>query len=132
MEIVTTLKELLHLHPLYNEQLKSFANFGGDFHDASRLSDMGASLTSASEDALQAVLEQLSVPDRWVQGSGSRVQSQGSMAGLRLQQKSGPASRRALAPMSCNVSPVGNATARGCHALLLCVNHIFIYRSCVP
>ena len=65
MEMVTTLKELLHLHPLYNEQLKSFANFGGDFHDASRLSDMGASLTSASEDLLQAVLEQLSVPERW-------------------------------------------------------------------
>ncbi len=75
MEMVTTLKELLHLHPLYNEQLKSFANFGGDFHDASRLSDMGASLTSASEDALQAVLEQLAVPDRW--GSGVRRKGPG-------------------------------------------------------
>jgi ATP-dependent Lon protease len=29
MELVSTLKELLHLHPLYNEQLKSFAAFGG-------------------------------------------------------------------------------------------------------
>ena len=37
MELVSTLKELLHLHPLYNEQLKSFAAFGGDFQDASRL-----------------------------------------------------------------------------------------------
>ena len=64
MEVVTTLKELLHMHPLYNEQLKSFATYGGDFNDASRLSDMGASLTSASEDALQAVLEQLNVPER--------------------------------------------------------------------
>ena len=64
MEMVTTLKELLHLHPLYNEQLKNFATFGGDFHDASRLSDMGASLTSASDEALQAVLEQLAVPER--------------------------------------------------------------------
>ena len=25
LEIVSTLKELLHLHPLYNEQLRSFA-----------------------------------------------------------------------------------------------------------
>ena len=57
MEMVTTLKELLHLHPLYNEQLKNFATFGGDFHDVSRLSDMGASLT---------ILEQLSVPTRYV------------------------------------------------------------------
>ena len=64
MEMVTTLKELLHLHPLYNEQLKNFATFGGDFHDVSRLSDMGASLTSASDETLQTILEQLTVPDR--------------------------------------------------------------------
>ena len=62
LEIVATLKELLHLHPLYNEQLRSFAAFGGDFHDLSRLADMGASLTSADEAALQAVLEELTVP----------------------------------------------------------------------
>ena len=64
LEIVSTLKELLHLHPLYNEQLRSFAAFGGDFHDLSRLADMGASLTSADEAALQGVLEELSVPSR--------------------------------------------------------------------
>ncbi|CAL8462062.1 g1593 [Coccomyxa elongata] len=64
LEIVSTLKELLHLHPLYNEQLRSFAAFGGDFHDLSRLADMGASLTSADEAALQGVLEELSVPAR--------------------------------------------------------------------
>jgi hypothetical protein len=64
LEIVSTLKELLHLHPLYNEQLRSFAAFGGDFHDLSRLADMGASLTSADEAALQSVLEELSVPSR--------------------------------------------------------------------
>ncbi len=66
LEIVSTLKELLHLHPLYNEQLRSFAAFGGDFHDLSRLADMGASLTSADEAALQGVLEELSVPARCV------------------------------------------------------------------
>ncbi|CAL5228054.1 g11119 [Coccomyxa viridis] len=64
LEIVSTLKELLHLHPLYNEQLRSFAAFGSDFHDLSRLTDMGASLTSADEAALQGVLEELSVPAR--------------------------------------------------------------------
>ena len=29
LEIVSTLKELLHLHPLYNEQLRSFAGVVG-------------------------------------------------------------------------------------------------------
>ncbi len=29
LEIVSTLKELLHLHPLYNEQLRSFAGLHG-------------------------------------------------------------------------------------------------------
>ena len=40
------------------------AAFGSDFHDLSRLTDMGASLTSADEAALQGVLEELSVPAR--------------------------------------------------------------------
>lgn len=30
LEIVSTLKELLHLHPLYNEQLRSFAGVHAD------------------------------------------------------------------------------------------------------
>lgn len=64
MEVVSTLKELLALHPLYHEQLKMFANFGGDFQDASRLMDMGASVTSASDAQLQAVLDELSIPAR--------------------------------------------------------------------
>lgn len=64
MEVVGTLKELLALHPLYHEQLKMYSNFGGDFQDASRLMDMGASVTSASDAQLQAVLTELSVPAR--------------------------------------------------------------------
>lgn len=66
MELVSTLKELLTLHPLYNEQLKSFASFGADFQDMSRLADLAASLTSAQEGPLQEVLEQLNVPERYV------------------------------------------------------------------
>lgn len=64
METVATLKELLTLHPLYNEQLKSFASLGGDFHDAGRLADVGASLTSAPGADLQTVLEEADVPAR--------------------------------------------------------------------
>lgn len=64
MEMISTLKELLHLHPLYNEQMRNFIQFGADFHDLSRLADLAASLTSGDADALQAVLEELSVPER--------------------------------------------------------------------
>ncbi len=64
MELVATMKELLHLHPLYAEQLKTFAAFGADFHEASRLADMGASLASTSDAALQAVLVTQAAPAR--------------------------------------------------------------------
>ena len=83
MEIISTLKELLHLHPLYNEQMRNFIQFGADFHDLSRLSDLATSLTSGDSAELQAALEQLSVPDRcavcvcgvcgvWCEPSGGR------------------------------------------------------------
>jgi hypothetical protein len=29
MEVISTLKELLHLHPLYNEQMRNFIQVGG-------------------------------------------------------------------------------------------------------
>lgn len=65
MEAVATLKELLNMHPLYNEQLKSFAALGGDFHDPGRLADVAASLCSAPGEELQSnVLEELRVPER--------------------------------------------------------------------
>jgi Lon-like ATP-dependent protease len=65
LEAVATLKDLLTMHPLYNEQLKAFASAGGDFHDAARLADVGASLTSAPGPELQVeVLEQTAVPAR--------------------------------------------------------------------
>ena len=65
LEAVATLKDLLTMHPLYNEQLKAFASAGGDFHDAARLADVGASLTSAPGGELQAdILEETSVPAR--------------------------------------------------------------------
>lgn len=64
MELISTLKELLHMHPLYNEQVRNFIQFGADFHDPSRLADLAASLTSGDAAALQMVLEELRVPER--------------------------------------------------------------------
>lgn len=64
MEIVATLKELLHMHPLYNEQLKAYALFGSDFRNLSQLSDMAASLTSADDIHLQEILQELRIPER--------------------------------------------------------------------
>lgn len=64
MEVVATLKDLLAQHPIYREQLQSSFQFGSDFQDLSRLTDMAAALTSAQDTALQAVLAELSVPDR--------------------------------------------------------------------
>lgn len=64
MELVATLKDLLAQHPIYREQLQSSFQFGSDFQDLSRLSDMAAALTSAQEADLQNVLAELSIPDR--------------------------------------------------------------------
>ncbi|KAI8110459.1 hypothetical protein M9435_002133 [Picochlorum sp. BPE23] len=64
MELISTLKELLHMHPLYNEQMRNFIQFGADFHDPSRLADLAASLTSGDAHALQLILEEVSVPER--------------------------------------------------------------------
>jgi Lon-like ATP-dependent protease len=64
MEVISTLKELLHLHPLYNEQMRNFIQFGADFTDLSRLADLAASLTSSDAGPLQAALEELAVPER--------------------------------------------------------------------
>lgn len=57
LEIVSTIKELLSQHPLYNEHFKFFVQFGAvNLHDPSTLADIGAFLTSADADALQVPL----------------------------------------------------------------------------
>jgi len=63
-EVVSTIKELLRHNPLHKEQLTYFAQHVSDFQDAARLSDLAASLCSASEAELQAQLEQLDVAKR--------------------------------------------------------------------
>jgi len=61
--VINTIKELLPLNPLYGEELKFFLNrFGPD--DPSRLADFAASLTTASKDELQEVLEATHILER--------------------------------------------------------------------
>lgn len=66
MEIVNTMRDLLHLNPLYGEQFRTLLSLSGslDLQDMSRLVDAAASLTSADDVKLQSILEQLNVPDR--------------------------------------------------------------------
>ena len=54
------------MNPLYGEQFRTLMTLTGavDLNDLSRLVDAAASLTSASEAALQALLETLDVPQR--------------------------------------------------------------------
>ena len=54
--IINTLKELVPLNPLYSEELKFFLN-RFDPNEPSQLTDFAASVTTATRDALQEVLE---------------------------------------------------------------------------
>ena len=56
MAIINTIKELLPLNPLYQEELRMFLDrFGPD--DPSHLADFAASLTTSDKEGLQEVLE---------------------------------------------------------------------------
>ncbi|WP_444994014.1 endopeptidase La [Aliikangiella sp. IMCC44359] len=54
--IINTLKELVPLNPLYSEELKFFLN-RFDPNEPSQLADFAASVTTATRDSLQKVLE---------------------------------------------------------------------------
>ena len=54
----------MQAHPLYNEQLRAYMAFGGDFDNTGRLADMCASITSAEGHVLQRMLEELDVMAR--------------------------------------------------------------------
>jgi ATP-dependent Lon protease len=63
VSIINTIKELLPLNPLYGEELKFFLNrFGPD--EPSNLADFAASLTTASKEELQEVLEATHILER--------------------------------------------------------------------
>jgi len=61
--IINTIKELLPLNPLYSEELKFFLNRFGP-NEPSQLTDFAASLTTASKQELQEVLEAFSLKKR--------------------------------------------------------------------
>ncbi len=61
--IINTIKDLLPLNPLYSEELKFFLNRYGP-NEPSQLTDFAASLTTASKQSLQDVLEAFSLKKR--------------------------------------------------------------------
>src|SRR3569623_509941 len=61
--IINTIKELLPLNPLYSEELKFFLNRFGP-NEPSQLTDFAASLTTASKQELQEVLEAFGLKKR--------------------------------------------------------------------
>ncbi len=56
MAIITTLKELVQINPLYSEEIKLFLN-RSSMDDPGRLADFAANLTSADGQELQGILE---------------------------------------------------------------------------
>ncbi len=63
MAIINSIKELLPLNPLYSEELKFFLNRFSP-NEPSLLTDFAASLTTATKDKLQEVLEALNLRRR--------------------------------------------------------------------
>jgi ATP-dependent Lon protease len=63
LAIMNAFKELLPLNPLYSEELKYFLN-RYSVTDSAQLADFAASMTSASNDKLQEILDTLDLVDR--------------------------------------------------------------------
>ena len=63
MAIVSTIKELLQVNPLYSEELRQFFNRFSP-NNPSPLTDFATALTTAKREELQAVLEQVSLVPR--------------------------------------------------------------------
>ena len=63
MAIITTLKELVQINPLYSEEIKLFLN-RSSMDDPSRLADFAANLTSAEGQELQEILATFDVRKR--------------------------------------------------------------------
>ena len=63
ISIVTTIKELLKLNPLFKEELQAFLGHS-DFTEPSKLADFAVALTTASRDELQVVLETFDLQKR--------------------------------------------------------------------
>ena len=63
ISIVTTIKELLKLNPLFKEELQIFLGHS-DFTEPGKLADFAVALTTASREELQEVLETFDIPER--------------------------------------------------------------------
>ena len=63
MAILTTLKELIQINPLYSEEIKMFLN-RSSLDDPGRLSDFAANLTSSDGEKLQTILETFDIRAR--------------------------------------------------------------------
>jgi ATP-dependent Lon protease len=63
ISIVTTIKELLKLNPLFKEELQIFLGHS-DFTEPGKLADFAVALTTATREELQDVLETFDIPDR--------------------------------------------------------------------
>lgn len=61
--IISTIKELLKLNPLFKEELQVFLSHS-DFTEPGKLADFAAALTTATREELQEVLETIDVPTR--------------------------------------------------------------------
>ena len=63
ISIITTIKELLKLNPLFKEELQIFLGHS-DFTEPGRLADFAVALTTATREELQEVLETFDIQDR--------------------------------------------------------------------
>jgi ATP-dependent Lon protease len=63
INIITTIKELLKLNPLFKEELQVFLGHS-DFTEPGKLADFAVALTTASREELQDVLESFEVQER--------------------------------------------------------------------
>ncbi len=63
ISIITTIKELLKLNPLFKEELQIFLGHS-DFTEPGKLADFACALTTATRDELQDVLETFNLQDR--------------------------------------------------------------------
>lgn len=63
INIITTIKELLKLNPLFKEELQVFLGHS-DFTEPGRLADFAVALTTATREELQEVLETFDIQER--------------------------------------------------------------------
>ena len=63
ISIISTIKELLKLNPLFKEELQIFLSHS-DFTEPGKLADFAVALTTATREELQEVLETINLPER--------------------------------------------------------------------